>query len=211
MFKNSIISVPIKKRAPSFFIRIFLLIIPICFLANISWSQNTDNIKAAINAARKIYTWDLQKSTRGTMMFLDAPYQRNDSSKIKYLTLAVAKEPTKKRPDFISVIVPNYILQANGIFIMFSKTVLKNGHWTSQLEKGKPVRIHFEGCNSETCTARMIGGYANKGENKVDIFQKFLTYDNVYFLLIYPDGSHKTVAVPLFSFKKQYKKLVAEK
>ena len=55
-----------------------------------------------------------------------------------------------------------------------------------ELEKGNPVRIQFEKCNNETCTARVINGYAShdNGE-KEDIFQKFLDFDHVLFLFIY--------------------------
>lgn len=75
-----------------------------------------------------------------------------------------------------------------------------------ELEADKPVRINFESCNDETCTARIINGYANNdnGEEK-DIFNKFMTFDHALFL--YPEGGHKSVAVPLFSFKQQYKNL----
>ena len=77
-----------------------------------------------------------------------------------------------------------------------------------ELENGNPLRIQFEKCNNEYCTATVVDGYAYHDDGvKEDIFQKFLDFDHVLFLFIYPDGSHKSVAVPLFSFKDQYKKL----
>jgi len=77
-----------------------------------------------------------------------------------------------------------------------------------ELEKSDPTRVNFERCNNETCTARIINGYVT-GEDgkKQDVFQKFLNFNHVLFLFIYPDGTHKSVAVPLFSFKEQYKNL----
>lgn len=172
-------------------------------------SQNGSNLKADADSAIKIFTWDIQKTGLGTLMFLDVPYQRENAGSTEYLTLTVAKGKTKQRPDFISVIIPNNVVQSNGIFIKFAKTVTKNGQRGMELEKVNPVRIQFERCNDETCTARMIDGYAKHDNGDIeDIFQKFMAFDHVLFLFIYPDGSHKSVAVPLFTFREQYKKLL---
>ena len=167
-----------------------------------------DSVKAAADIAIKAYAWDIQKEDKGTLMFLDVPYQQEHSDSIEYLSLTVAKDKSKPRPDFISIILPNNVVHENGIFVKFSKTVKKNGQWDMQMEKGDPVRIPFEDCNDKDCTARIINGYAahDNGE-KEDIFQKFLDFDHVLFLFVYPDGSHKSLSVPLFSFKEQYRKL----
>ena len=142
------------------------------------------------------------------MMFLDVPFQRDNIDSTEYLTLCVAQDKTKTRPDFISVIVPDNVLHDNGIFIKFSKTVTENGERHMELEAGDPVRVSFEGCTDAICTARIINGYARHDNgDQEDIFQKFLNFDHVLFLFVYPDGSHKSVAVPLFSFKDQYKTL----
>jgi hypothetical protein len=178
-----------------------------------SFCQSQDNIKALADSAVNSFTWDIQQEPKGALMFLDVPYQRDTQDSAEYLTLTVAKDKTKNRPDFISIIIPNNIVQSNGIFIKFSKTTKSNESpgWKMELEKGDPVRVHFERCNEEqqTCTARIIGGYVTEEETKteIDIFQKFMDFDHVLFLFIYSDGSHKSVMVPLFSFKEQYKKL----
>jgi hypothetical protein len=186
----------------------FLTIIFTLLFVQNSYSQNADSIKAAANDAVKGFTWDVQRADRGTLMFLDVPYRRDNSDSLEYLTLTVAKDTSKKRPEFISIIIPSNVVKSNGIFIKFATNVTKNGKGTMELEKGNPVRVNFESCNDETCTARVLNGYANHDNgDKEDIFQKFMTFDHVLFLFIYPDGSHKSVAVPLFSFKDQYKKL----
>lgn len=173
-----------------------------------AYSQNADKIKAEAEAAEKVFTWDIAKDEKGTLMFLDVPYQREHVDSLEYLTLTVAKDKTKQRPDFISVTIPNNIVQSNGIFIKFAKSVNRNGQQTMELTKDKPVRVAFERCNDETCTARIIDGYVSEDDGtQEDIFQKFLDFDHVLFLFIYPDKTHKSVAVPLFSFKEQYKKL----
>jgi hypothetical protein len=189
-------------------VKILLTFILTILLSNGSYSQNADSIKALANAAIKAFTWHIEKSDRGTLMFLEVPYMRDNSGSTEYLTLTVAKEKTKERPEFISIIVPNNIVQSNGIFIKFTRSVTRNDVRTMELEKGKAVRVHFEKCDKETCTARIIDGYASQenGERE-DIFQKFLDFDHVLFLFIYADGSHKSVAVPLFTFKQQYPKL----
>jgi len=177
-------------------------------LADNSYSQSADSLKAAADAAVKVFTWDIQKAERGTLMFLDVPYQRDNFDSTEYLTLTVAKDKTKQRPEFISIIIPSNVVQSNGIFIKFAKSVTKDGERTMELEKGNPVRIQFEKCNAETCTARIINGYASQDNGeKEDIFQKLLDFDHVLFLFVYSDGSYKSVAVPLFSFKQQYKAL----
>ena len=170
--------------------------------------SRADSVNAAADLAVKAFTWDIQKEDKGTLMFLDVPYQQEHSDSIEYLSLTVAKDKSKPRPDFISIILPNNVVQENGIFVKFSKTVKKNGQWDMQMEIGDPVRIPFEDCNDKDCTARIINGYAahDNGE-KEDIFQKFLDFDHVLFLFVYPDGSHKSLSVPLFSFKEQYRKL----
>lgn len=173
--------------------------------------QEYDKIKALADFAAKKFTWDIQKEKRGALMFLDVPYQRDNQDSSEYLSFTIAKDYSKERPEFISVIIPNNIVQANGIFIKFGKTTKPNNDigWKIDLENGNPVRVHFERCNDETCTVRIIGGYVTDEDTKedVDIFQKFLDFDHVYFLFLYQDGSHKSVAVPLFSFKEQYKTL----
>jgi hypothetical protein len=173
-----------------------------------SFSQSTDSLKSAADAAIKAFTWDIEKLEKGTLMFLDVAYKRDNSDSVEYLTLTVAKDKSKQRPEFISIIIPNNIVRSNGIFIKFANSVTRNGERTMEMEKGNPVRVSFESCNDETCTARVVNGYASHDNgDKEDIFQKFLTSDHVLFLFIYPDGGHKSVSVPLFSFKEQYKKL----
>lgn len=177
-------------------------------MAGIVYPQSAGDIKKTTNGLDNVFRWDVQKEERGSLMFLDVEYQQDNSDSIEYLTLTVAKDKSKKRPEFISVILPNNVVKANGIFITFANTTVKDGKQSMEMQKGMPVRVNFESCNNETCTARLISGLAthDNGE-KEDIFQKFLTFDHVLFLFIYPDGSHKSVAVPLSSFKQQYKKL----
>jgi len=94
-----------------------------------SYSQNADSIKAEADAAVKALKWDIEKADKGTLMFLDIPYQRDNIDSVEYLTLTVAKNKAKQRPAFISIIIPNNVVQSKGIFISFSKTVSKNGQW----------------------------------------------------------------------------------
>ncbi|MDP9042810.1 MAG: hypothetical protein M3N30_12580 [Bacteroidota bacterium] len=188
---------------------IFVSLWAILLSANAS-SQSQDSIKLLADAAKKAFTWDIQKSDKGTLMFLDVAYTLEGQDSTEYLTLTVAKNLADARPEFISVIIPNNIVQSNGIFIAFARTVKSpDGNTTMQMVKGNTYRIPFEGCHSETCTARIMNGYISddKTNQQVDLFQKFLDFDHVLFLFIYADGSHKSVAIPLFSFKQQYKAL----
>ena len=144
------------------------------------------------------------------MMFLDVPYTRDGQDSAEYLTLTVAKNKSAERPEWISVIIPDNIVQSNGIFIAFANTIkTPEGDAKMELEKKSTKRIAFEGCSKGTCTARILGGYLKdeKTGEQQDILEEFLDYDHVLFLFTYADGTHKSVAVPLFSFKQQYQKL----
>lgn len=190
--------------------KLFIIILTLLLAENL-FSQGQDSIKAVADAAVKMFTWDIQKVERGALMFLDVAYKRDNQNSVDYLTLTVAKDKSKKRPEFISLITPNNIVQSNGIFVKFAKTIKPKGNplHKIELEKGNPIRINFEKCDNETCTARLLGGYVTneKTNEKIDIFQKCLDFDQILFLLVYDDGSRKSIAVPLFSFKQQYKQL----
>jgi hypothetical protein len=175
-----------------------------------AFSQSQDSIQAMADAATKMFTWEVQKVEKGSLMFLDVAYQRENVDSQEYLTLTVAKNKSLQRPDFISIILPSNIVQSNGIFIAFANSNnSKNGKSIMALEKANPLRVSFEKCGSETCTARIVDCYLidEKSNGKIDLLQKFMDFDHVLFLFIYPDGTHKSVAVPLSTFKKQYKDL----
>lgn len=191
--------------------KLLLVILTTCLAQTVlicdARSQTQGSMKDLADSAVRMFTWDIHKVQSGVLMSLDVPYRRENQDMTEYLSLTVARTDSQERPDFISVAVPNNVSQNNGIFVKFGKTVGQK----TELEKCLPVRLPFEGCDSEkqTCTAKMIGGYAmdEKATQKVDILKKFMEFDHVLFLFIYPDGTHKSVAVPLFSFKKQYNAL----
>ena len=180
--------------------KISIKITLLLFLSINSFSQSKESLKKMADEAEKIFTWDIDKMDKGTLMFLDVAYERENQNSTEYLTLTVAKTKTEKRPKFISMILPNNIVKSNGIFIKFGN---------DELEDAMPVRVEFENCDNETCTARIINGYITKEDTKekIDVFEKFMNFRHVYFLFIYPDGSHKSVAVPLYIFKRQYSAL----
>jgi hypothetical protein len=185
-----------------------LTIILTLIISSWAFSQQKDSLNTLADSAIKKFTWDIQKSDKGDLMFLDIPYLRENHTIVEYLSLTVAKSKSRIRPDFISIIIPSNVVQSNGIFIKFANTIIsKNGERRIEMEKGDPVSILFERCNSQDCTARIIDGYVldQDTNTKVDIFQKFLDFDHILFLFIYPDKSHKSVVVPLFTFKEQYK------
>ncbi len=178
----------------------------------VAYLNNPDSVKAIADRADQSFKWDIQNMEKGTMMFLDVPYKREGQDSMEYLTLAVAKDKVNKRPAFISIIVPNNVTQALGVSIKFSKTRRDgSGNWQIDMEKNEPLRVPFASCSQEkqTCTARIIGGFAvdERTEEKIDIFQKFMEFDHVYFNVIYPDGSKKSIGVPLYNFKQQYQAL----
>ncbi|MDQ3140726.1 MAG: hypothetical protein M3Q56_00610 [Bacteroidota bacterium] len=192
--------------------KIIITMILSVLIADSVISQNQDIAKLYADSAVKMFNWDVEKHDRGAIMFLDVAYRQDDQDSVEYLTLTVAKDKAQKRPEFISIIVPNNIIQSNGIFIKFENTAKsKKGKLHPELEKRNLVRVHFEECNDEDeiCTARIFGSYVMNEETneKIDIFKKMMDYAHVYFLFNYPNESHKSISVPLTAFKKQYKSL----
>jgi len=185
-----------------------LLISVLTILSLHSAFSQKDIKKTIVNDIVKTFKWDIQKEKRGTLMFLDVPYGGQGKGNTEYLSLTVAKDNSNKRPEFISIIVTNKVVQSKGLFVNFGNTVIKDGKRTIELQKDKPINVIFEKCDDEICTARILNGYITSDNgDKVDIFQQFQTFDHVFFEFTNSDYSIVSVAVPLFSFKQQYKNL----
>ncbi|HET9135807.1 MAG TPA: hypothetical protein VFO76_04155 [Candidatus Kapabacteria bacterium] len=161
---------------------------------------------AQTDTTTKPLVWDIQPSFNGTIMYLDVPYIGHADT-IEYLTLNVSKNTGASRPAFISVMMQSPIDQQKGMFLTYSKPAANATHLEPQQEL--TTKMEFQDCNSDFCTVRIIDGFAKRGEKKqtADIFSEFLKYDYVMFLFFFPDGSHKSVAVPLKSFQQQWKTL----
>ncbi len=152
------------------------------------------------------FDWSIETNKKGTMMFLDIIYIKSTNDIEEYLTITVAKDYSEDRPEFISVIVPNNIVKEKGICMSFSKTKLNEEQYWDIEKMDTIYKLNFESCNDQFYTSRMMGGYIIDPilMEEIDILQKLLHFDHVYFNFEYSDGSNKSVAVPLFSFKKQY-------
>jgi hypothetical protein len=158
----------------------------------------------------KLFTWEIERAQKGSLMFLDVPFVRDSAKTYDYISLTIAKEKTLPRPDFISISLPSNVLQSNGVFVHFANIVKdEKGNQKMELAKGNPSKVDFQVCDMKNCIARIIGGYVTdpKSNLTVDVFKKFLEYDHVLFFFVYPDGSHKSIGVPLAIFKKQYESL----
>lgn len=162
-----------------------------------------------------MFAWDIEKQPSGALMYLDVPYLRQidcDTCKVEYLTLSVAKYDSLTRPHWIALILPNKIVREEGLFLFFKKSGLKADPKAMQDSTENSVRVKFEEGHTETFTARFKNGFAlDENNRKVDIYQKFLSYDRIYFMIFLPDGGHKTIAVPLHHFKEQYAELEKER
>jgi len=187
-----------------------LILLVILLITDRAFTQKQDSITAIADSSAKILTWEIQKFENRTLMLLDVPYQRDNYNSTEYISLTVAKDSSEMRPLFISIIIPNDVIQSNGIFIKFANTIkTKEGETKIEPEKSNPEIIPIESCDEVTCTTKIIAGYLTneKTRSKIDIFQKFIDFDNAVFLLEYPDGSHKSVVIPLLTFKEKYKTL----
>ncbi len=193
---------------------ILFVFIPFLFADAVNSQSQSNNFNVA-DSAGKSSQWEIQNVEQGKLMLLDVPYKRQGQDSSDDLTITVAKDRAHKRPAFIAVIVPDNVQQPTGIYLKFSKSYKnEDGKWNVEMDKSDPIRVQFEKCDDEKkiCTARLSGGYISdpNTDEKIDIFQRFMEFDHVYFLLTYSDGSHKSVPVPLASFKEQYKAINAE-
>jgi hypothetical protein len=156
-----------------------------------------------LDILEKIFKWDIEKGQKGIMMFLDVKYFLT-SGEEQFLTLCVARDYNIDRPAFISIILPHNVDQSNGIFLKFGKTIYSEEGLRGIEVSPDIFRTQFESNDDETCRARIIDGFIKDDGGNIDIFQKFMDNDHVYFLFTYKNGMHKSVAVPLFSFKQQF-------
>jgi hypothetical protein len=147
-----------------------------------------------------IYFWDVKPELTGALMFLDVAYQTCDSCVTDFLTMSVAKHKSRERPDWIAVILPDNIIQDEGVFLFFTDSNNKENRFS--------IRVNLSEHNKDTFIVRLKDGFAfDENDQKVDILKKFQESDMVYFMIFLPDGEHKTIAFPLKFFKKQYKEL----
>jgi hypothetical protein len=165
-----------------------------------------------------LYTWDVEESDKDSQMFMDIPYQPCDTCEAEYLTLSVAKNKSEERPRWISIILPcdedqledtlahpKYVL-----FIFLKKAGTDSLQWKNDLLKNDLPGFYIGKCKDETYTFRMMAGYGKElyGNGSVDVFRKFMEFDQVNFYIYYSGGSEKVVKIPLKSFQKQYDALI---
>lgn len=160
------------------------------------------------NLAIQQFTWDIETREKGTMMFMNVQYIDENLKIEEYLTLTVAKDKGRLRPNFISLILPSYINTQNGIFLFFThrKYNKENHKLEYDLENTNTLHISFDKVTSETSTARFWDGYANDNSTGLvqDVFQAMLEYDSIFVMYFNKDETHKSISVPLFSFREQF-------
>ncbi len=151
--------------------------------------------------------WDVQPVGRGSIMYLDVPFARGDSSSV--LTLTVAKDRTIERPTVISVMLPEPVDEKKGLVLAFSAKVQRpDGSSVFRLDSTTRTFVPYQDCNSEFCTARMKDAYSTgrPGVAKADVYADLMKYDHL--MIVYSDSSGlQRVLVPLAAFHEQYKKL----
>ncbi len=185
---------------------IFLLMAVLGSSRSICQSPTASEVQALADSAIKKLQWRVWTQGSFSVMSLEIPYEMGNETYGVDLDVAKPKEAT--RPEFILVRFPSTVDKKQGCFIAFSKTVKKDGQWSMELAKGTTIRLDYDMCDSNICSLRIIKGYARNSETGeyIDVFKEFLEYDHALFL-IYQHGEHKSVTVPLFSFKDQYRKL----
>jgi hypothetical protein len=184
------------------------LIVLCLVLANVSSSASrAQNVEALADSAIKLLTWDIEPQPKGTMMFLDVPYVFEDTT--DYLSLAVAKNKGEDRPAFISLKLPSTVDKSKGMAVLFvNDTTLANGSRSMNVVKGTTVTQPFDDCDDETCVVRFFNGFSKPDENgkRHDIYYDFLHHDHLG-VLFFGKSEHKSLMVPLFTFRDQYRKL----
>jgi hypothetical protein len=119
--------------------------------------------------------------------------------------MSIAKHKSRIRPDWIAVILPDNIIKEEGVFLFFRNSNEENNQST---EEEITIRVDLSEHRKDTFIVRLKDGYAlDENNQKVDILKRFQESDMVYFMIFLPDGGHKTIALPLKNFKKQYREL----
>ena len=179
-----------------------ILLVFIIFSCNRNSTRSEDDWSALLDS---IYFWDVKPELTGALMFLDVAYQTCDSCVTDFLTMSIAKHKSRERPDWIAAIFPDNIIQEEGVFLFFRNSNAENNQST---EEESSIRVNLSEHKKDTYIVRLKDGYAlDENNQKVDILKKFQESDMVYFMIFLPDGGHKTIALPLKTFKKQYKEL----
>lgn len=184
---------------------LYLLLAFLYYSCNRPPIRNEPDWLAALDS---LYVWEVQSEINGAIMFLDVAYQKSDSSVTDFLTMSVAKHKCYSRPDWIAVIFPDNINHQEGVFLFFEEA--KQSAPNPKEEKFS-LRINFVERRDDTYVIRFKDGLAMLGnEKQVDILQKLIESERVYFMVFYPGGHHKTIAVPLKFFREQYKSLMKD-
>lgn len=153
--------------------------------------------------------WMVTKIKKGMCLSLDIPFRKDSDEEAQNISFKVVKNNRNSRPDYITISLPDSVLQSSGMYIKFGNTIKdSSGNRRQVLEKAKNLKIPYTKCDSGICKVEMEKGYvANESFERVDVFQKFMTFDDAYILFFYPDKSHKYITVPLKQFQKEYEKL----
>ena len=191
--------------------KIYLLII-ICL---IGFSCKKQSEKQAQNEEIKIdkrdnliKRWDIEHYPDGAIMFLDIPYSDQKDS-IEYLTIAILCKDKEMRPISISFgVLNNIFLSDSGIKLTFANYIGEDNEIVFDEDETMIPFVEF----SETyIIARVENGYIIIENEKIDILQKFLDNEIVFFSLKYPNGELKSIILHLFDFQSQYQKLREER
>lgn len=179
-----------------------VLLVVIIFSCNRKSTESEDDWLTVLDS---IYFWDIEPELTGAIMYLDIAYQTCDSCVTDFLTMSVAKHKSRIRPDWIAAIFPDNIIQEEGVFLFFRKSNEENNQSS---EEECTIRVDLSEHRKDTYIVRLKDGYAlDENNQKVDILKKLQESDMLYLMIFLPDGGHKTIALPLKHFKKQYKEL----
>lgn len=186
-----------------FFIQVF---------ANSIYAQGSNpSLQHLAAKAKEVFTWDVRESPpNGSMMFLDIPYNVKEDSH-NYISLTVARRYSEKRPAFISLTLPDEVNKNKGLTLLFSNLAISKG-LSTETDKLHSFLLNFNEHhqNNNTLTSRLWKGflYSNNREDSIDIFNYFMSYDQLY-ISFYDTSRIQKIAIPLSFFQKQYKTLPA--
>jgi hypothetical protein len=146
-----------------------------------------------IQAQVNYFNWDIERKDKGSLMFLDVPY---NTESLNYLSLTVAKAKKIKRPSFMSIVFPSNLDRQKGIELVFVNNI---GDSTNIF----PMRTGFTEFDKISYGVRFINGYSKDGN---DIFSCFLKHKYVIFTF-FTKANSKTIIVPIEEFKSIYSTL----
>lgn len=171
--------------------------------------------QTAPDPAAQPFQWDTKCEQRGCMLFLDvlhgAAGQKNEpdpKDAHQYISLMVGVDRESRKPAILSLHFPPDAEMSQGFFVAFADDKQTNGQWDIKPAAGSMEHLGFDGCDKDSCVARMREGKVDDGNGGLtDLVGEFLRHDHLW-LLYTRKGEPIRTMIPLGPYKRAYQRVI---